>query len=657
LLFQSPIGKTFWAEGFYDFDKDGIDEILAYNDTTYFTYKFQYGKYLPFKILELDSTNIRGVIKGSAVGDFDGDGNIEVVHSNYYGNIFIFEFVNGKFELEWKDTFDYGNSNPIINTIKLSDSPLPAVIIGTNGSQLLFGENDDYESIWNYRILTSQGKNSYSTRIFENILGVRAGIEPRTKLSYRNGITKGDIDNDNADELIISAFPNTYVLKFENKKFNPVWQYKYSLTNTAIVNDFDGNGKKEIGIATYDSTRFFEINIKNDKLKNPIIKEAFSTKNNSAIIKWYTVPNSEKYKLYSLKPDINGSYKIEFIKDVIGDSAYVSGLEPYNYHYFLLSSFNSTLQNSESDFSELIEVHTHDDSIYPKSVNVVNSNTLNVTYSGKIKSILHRVIYFELSDEKMGIQYPTSVQAINDTVYLLSFSRIIENGQYQLLCRSFPDFWNSPTIEKSISFSMNIPESSAELFLKALEVKDMNNLVLSFSENIIGGSDTKLENYSLQPYGKILSIQKLNSNSVQIILDDEIKLRNLTGDKFVISCKEVISEDGDKITKGPGSSLAFVFTKENLETAFTFPNPFSLSKDEFLRIGNLTAEAEIEILDINGKILHSIIEKSADGGVAWDLKDKTGQKLKVGIYLLRINGINSNGQEVPSELHKFAIVP
>jgi hypothetical protein len=204
---------------------------------------------------------------------------------------------------------------------------------------------------------------------------------------------------------------------------------------------------------------------------------------------------------------------------------------------------------------------------------------------------------------------------------------------------------------------MNIPESSAELFLKALEVKDMNNLVLSFSENIIGGSDTKLENYSLQPYGKILSIQKLNSNSVQIILDDEIKLRNLTGDKFVISCKEVISEDGDKITKGPGSSLAFVFTKENLETAFTFPNPFSLSKDEFLRIGNLTAEAEIEILDINGKILHSIIEKSADGGVAWDLKDKTGQKLKVGIYLLRINGINSNGQEVPSELHKFAIVP
>ena len=99
---------------------------------------------------------------------------------------------------------------------------------------------------------------TFEIRIDEEVFAnVRAGFIPSLGVSYRNGVSAGDVNNDGNDEFIISAFPNLYILTY-NDGVKPLWIYKNTLSNSAIVHDFDNNGVKEVGFSTYGRMNFYE---------------------------------------------------------------------------------------------------------------------------------------------------------------------------------------------------------------------------------------------------------------------------------------------------------------------------------------------------------------------------------------------------------------
>jgi hypothetical protein len=255
------------------------------------------------------------------------------------------------------------------------------------------------------------------------------------------------------------------------------------------------------------------------------------------------------------------------------------------------------------------------------------------------------------------VSNPSSVQILSDSIYLLSFAGKLESGNYNLQINSFRDYWNAPTITDTLDFVISNTPQQQELYLSSLEVISAKELNLQFSEAVQKSSSENLSNYLFEPFGKIISATLVNENTIKLELDDEISKRNITGNLYSITALNILSVSGNQMTKGAGNTLAFVLTKDNLDEAFAFPNPFSISKDEVLKFGNLTKETEIEIMDMNGKILKKISDKSADGGSSWDLICTDGKKLGIGTFLYKIYGINSEGNEITYQLKKFAIVP
>lgn len=670
---QSPFGKEIyksnfsfveWGENFFDLDGDGLDEVIGYNDSSYFALKFNksQNKFLPLAMTKLpDRSKSKGLTKGSVIADLDGDGHPELIHSNYYGHIFIYEFdkVSNKFNLEFVDTTNFGYSNPIL-TLLTNKNGSKEVIIATYGTETIFGEQNSLNQIWSIRSIVPISPNNYKLSTFENIMGVRAGIEPRIRVGFRNGILGADIDKDGQDELIISALPNTYVYRKFNSGWQPYWHYPYSFSNSAIVWDFDKNGVNEIGIATFDSTKFFELPNFNKVTSTPQFYDAYTLTNQMAVMKWTKIPDADFYRVYKIEQNDKGEYFLKQISKTDVDSLVVIDLAPKQYHYFIVTSVDTSKGINESNYSEILPIYANAP-IYPIKVTPVNNNTLVVSFNGKIKPIINVKDIFSIKPTfGSNAIATTSVIANSDTSYILTLEKSLERGEHEIICKPFRDYWNNPSQLSSIYFEIGSPQTKNEIYLKSLDVIDLNNLMIEFSENVEDESGNNPNNYELKPIGKVLNAQldATNKSVVLLKLNNDIKNQNSTGEIYSITAKNIKSRSKNyPITTGAGSTLSFTLVKDNISNVFAFPNPVSISKDEYLGFGNLPIEFEITIMNLQGTILQKLSDNNARGAIKWDLRDLKGEKLSLGTYLYKIAGKNNKGEELQYEINKFAVIP
>lgn len=665
VIFESEIGKTFWADNFFDIDGDGVNEIIAYNDTTYTIYKFinstyQYYNSIPNPKLEKKFS----ISMGSVIGDFDGDGAIEIFIPDVYGRFAIYQYQNNNIQLEYLDTIPYNSfgSSPYVSSIDLDGTGNLSIIIGSVNSQNLFNSiNSGSEPIWSFRLIKADGINSYKIEWEENFTGVRAGADRELGIFFRNGVVAGNLDNEPGEELCISTFPNFMVMKWDThlSTFKPVWIYPYSFTNSAIIYDFDKNGINDIGIATVDSTRFFELGDFTSKPDKPTIIEAIATDENTILIKWVNVPSTEIYNIYQVIFQPDGSSAISQIAQTQLDSIVIDELSPQQYYYFLITSVDSSKKSMESDFSELIEIFTHNP-IKPISINVLANNLIKLNFNGKLKPIQNDNSICNVLDfsSNSSIQ-PSSIQVANDTSFLLTFVNPLISGNYKMDIASFKDYYGTPTIAGLLDFEIIEQPIKEELYLTSLQVLSPTLILLYFSDFVEKLSAETPDNYSIKPFGRVVvaSRNDPDSNAVMLRLSEDLRERDIIGLEYSITARNIFAIDLKKITDGPGNTLSFVLTRENLSTIYTFPNPVSFSNDDAISFGNLTSQAKITIMNLNGKELITINETDANGGVRWNLRDKSGNKLPVGIYLYKITGKNSDGIDVLWEMNKFAIVP
>lgn len=663
-IYKSNFSFVEWGENFFDLDGDKLDEAIGYNDSSFFALKFnkQQNKFLPMAMTKLpEKSKSKGLTKGSVIWDLDDDGKPELVHSNYYGHIFIYEFdkASNNFYLEFVDTTNYGYSNPILTLIKNKDGT-SEVIIATYGTENLFGETSNINQIWNIRSIVPTRYNNYKISNIENIMGVRAGIEPRIRVGFRNGILGADIDKDGQDELIISALPNTYVYRKLNNSWHPYWHYPYSFTNSAIVWDFDKNGVNEIGISTFDSTKFFELPSFGYVIATPQFYDSYTLTNQMAVMKWTKVPNAHFYRVYKIVQNENGEFILKQISKTDIDSLFVIDLTPKQYHYFIVTSVDTSDGIKESNYSEILTIYANAP-IYPIKVTAINNNTLVISFNGKIKPSINEAGNFIVKPTFGGNSIlPSSVIANSDSSYILTLDKSLERGEYEIICKPFKDYWNNPSQISSIYFEIGSPQINYEMYLKSLKVVDLNNLIIEFSENVEDESGNEPTNYELKPIGKVVAAQlDVNNKSIALLkLNDDIKNQNSTGEIYSVTAKNIKSRNKKfPITIGAGNTLSFTLVSDNISNVFTFPNPVSLSKDEYIGFGNLPVEFEITIMNLQGTILQKLSDNNARGAIKWDLKDLKGEKLSLGSYIYKITGKNRNGEQLQFEINKFAIVP
>ncbi len=658
VLYESQPGEKFWSRIFYDLDNDGSDEIIAYNDTAYFAYKNIGGKYLLLGVVPLEpGQNRMQVSKASAVADFDGDGYVELCYTNGRGSIFVYEFRDGKFNLEFQDLDEVGIINQYMCAPDIDGDGSKEILHMFYGSNMMFGESTRTHNIWSYRILQSTAANSYDIVWTGHISGVRAGFIPSLKISYKNGVACGDIDSRPGDEIVLSTFPNLHVFSWDDssKEMEPLWRYGSAYSNSALIHDFDGNGINEIGFSTFSSMAFYEYDANISKPSVPAGFDGWATGNSAAYLKWDPVAGTDSYELRKLNDDNSlifyaATNETEIIIDTL------SGNTLYR---FVIRSFSLDSSEQFSDFSRKIaEVYTHDQ-VQPVGTEVNNSKSINVLFSGKLPHDNIEPSNFQLYDSDNNLfSVPQSALVINDSAAVLIFNDEIPNGAYRLDVSSFRDYYNSPTLEAALDIDLNLITPPGELYLKKLEfIANTKLILLSYSE-AVDTTVLNISNYELQPLGSIIFVEfnTLDSSQVRLVLDNAARY-GARGKDYTLTVRNVRAASGVDITKGAGNTLGFVLPAKSLEQPYIYPNPIKLSESLPIFFANLTTRATITIYKPDGELITIIEETDGNGGVEWNGKDRSGNIIPEGVYLYTVTGSDKDGIEFESELQKFMVVP
>jgi hypothetical protein len=527
-----------------------------------------------------------------------------------------------------------------------------------SGSNLNFKMNEVGEPVWNIRIW-NYTKRGYSLLHEDFIYGVRGGS------SYSNGVAGGNIDSIPGDELVISTFPNFYVFKYDKakKKLNPLWLYPYSFANTALIHDFDKNGTKEFGFATFNKTEFWEFLGYGNKPASPLAFRGYSLSDTSALFKWNKSAGVDHYQLYKLIQPTPGQYALAPIITSTADSVIISGLEKSTDMDFYLTAIapNSASVMAESEPAGPVGIYCHS-TISPQRIVVRTHDQFELIYSGKLPKPNVEVSNFKISNKDFPDLYDyfiSNAVTINDSTLLLSMPLPMPNGEYNISAESFPDYYGSPTAwNPSIPFKIDLAFPEIELFLHSLDVISSTELKLKYSENVSIGTATILANYTLYPYGIVndVVINPSDESEVNVILDNSKPLTAI-GINYSITVRNVESATGKKITTGAGNTLTFAFSASDLEKAFVYPSPIKYSDNPAIMFGGLPLRAEVEILTLDGETVTTVIERDGNGGVEWDGLDKKGEKLTPNVYLFKVTKIETDGSKGESIIKKFVIIP
>ncbi|MCS7028343.1 MAG: T9SS type A sorting domain-containing protein [Bacteroidia bacterium] len=105
----------------------------------------------------------------------------------------------------------------------------------------------------------------------------------------------------------------------------------------------------------------------------------------------------------------------------------------------------------------------------------------------------------------------------------------------------------------------------------------------------------------------------------------DIAINNNTGEVYISTDLGLLSFMGDSTHAEP----------DEMGDLFVYPNPFKPSEHEYLSLQGTVRDADVKIMDINGKLVKATV---ANGGtVVWDGKDKTGNYVNTGIYVILVS--------------------
>lgn len=639
--------SDFWASTMVDLDDDGRDELIGRTTTSYKVYSFVGGKY-QLRATSSPSLPAPDPAGQVAIGDFDGDGKKELCYGSSRGGIVILEYRGDSFTTEYTNTNENFDGNYFITPADVdNDGKKEILLCSYRGTA--FNSDREYDTpLWSFRLLRATAANTYEVLWQDYSYGVRP---PNP---YRSGVAAGNIDSKPGDELIILAFPNAFVLTWNNnlKRMEPLWYNPAAISNTAVVHDFNGNGIAEFGFVTTDQTEFFEyIDNANQRPAAPTGVEGYATGATEVLLNWKPVPQAQHYIVFGGKITGGTVETVEQLGTTATTSISLAQLEPETEYLFVVKTFSNEFPQPESVFSGEAVVFTHA-LVSPVRVEVVDNASLHVHFSGHIPEKPIESSVFTVD----GVSPSTSIPA-GDHSAVLRFSQPLPAGPLVLHIASFRDRYNSPTVAGELAFDIPVVDTTPELYITSVRVAGPTTIELSFSEPVDAASASHIDAYELSPIGRVVSAAPLSTapETVRIELDPAVPLRAL-GRNYVIITSDLEAASGHLLTTGPGKAIGFAIEAPGVDEAYAYPNPVRLSEEATLFFGNLKYGAEVVVRTLEGGILATVKETDGNGGVEWDCRDTSGKLVGSGVYIYSVRITDSSGATTESEMKKFAVV-
>lgn len=226
-----------WGIAIADADTDGTPEIFTRDATTNAILIYEAdgdNTYHNTATLENPTLGSNRISPNVAIGDFDGDGQTDILIGDSDGDIFIYEAIgNNRYRRTWTTTLPEGSPELFAAGDMDGDGKAEFAVCARAGTQVGTIELDIRYHHWLLTVFRSDGNDTYRPVWTQRIREVRDG---------GNGMAIADANNDGRNELCIAVAPNFYLVQYDGVDYRPIWYHSATNTFNPVVADINGDG-------------------------------------------------------------------------------------------------------------------------------------------------------------------------------------------------------------------------------------------------------------------------------------------------------------------------------------------------------------------------------------------------------------------------------
>ena len=637
----SQEGPSLHAARLADVNQDGRDEIIGNwrTDSTRTEWRvlardgdgFSLAERLQNPTPQQRPDTVRGS-PTAATGDFDGDGETDLLVGDRDGNWIVYEASDGgTLEAVWTHETDRFASDRRFAVGDVTGDGRPEFVTHNTYSPVPPGGGAPEPPISYYHVWSAVGDDTYERLYRLPVAGERA----------LGAMTAADFDEDGRDEvaivhppsvLLLDRGPNgTMQLRFDDRRRPAV------RSRAVVAADFDGTGRPSLLTATTgDRLRRYTLNRTAAAQPPPRWVAAVPTGPGGSRLRW-RAPGADSVTVFAGLPGT----ALDPRRVVMGDSS--TTIADSSQRRFALRAWRN---GNASPLSPPRDVRPHAPAAV-RAVRYPTSTSAELRFTETLGSV-PPADRFALAAHGA----PQSVVSAREgTALLLEFGRDVAGTQGRLSWSRFADTSGLPIGQTEVSLAF--PAAAARtLFVEDLSVLGEQQVRLTFSEPLVGATARKVQNYRVEPYGTVTAVRASEETPSTVTVELDGVVAGASGREASLTVTSLRSTSGATLDE-EGATVRLTQPAEGLANVKVYPNPVRLSQHASqLTVAGLPKTATVRIYSPSGRLVRVLsVDGSRSGGTTWNLRSRRGDRVPSGIYLVRVEAPDAS-----SVLKKAAVI-
>ena len=626
-----------WASRFTDLDQDGRGEIILRLDDLYTVWETigdnSYALTDSFPN-PTAGTNSVGV-PHTEVGDFDGDGLTEILFGDGDGDVIIYENSgDNRYDLTWTTRMPLTDATDYLAVGDFDGDGVDEFAVGTHTDENLNLESNFDSRHWLFRIYKSSGDNRFQSVWEQAFFGFQSPKD------FDSGVAAGDVDNDGRAELLISVFPDFYLVDYDaaTATYKVIWHTQPARSNTTLTADFNRDGLNEFYVNDGNAMSGYRFL---SQFTGPPTPTAFKVRplgRHAIELSWQPTTSPNGFQIYRTRDDVTLSPLSLVESPPFTDTKVVEGV-PYKY---AVTALDSTFQPAESLLTPIRQAIPNAKP-FVQAASFSPPEQIVLTFSEPMNQSVKNQTNYDIS----GTGPPRSaIFGQSGHEVILTVPGPLLPGEHTVNVKDVADLDATPLDSSRNSARFMVPKQSTPPYLVRVQLAGNNLLRLTFNEAMDPASASEVGNYRIQPEVKVqaAALKQDEPNVVLLEIDPDSPIGPFGVDYF-ITVRGVQALDGRPIQFGLGDTAALIFSSPDLKHVFAYPNPYRVDSGQtFVTIAGLTKKATVHILDANGRLIRTLEETDGNGGLQWDMKNETGESVASGIYIFYVTGNGGTGK-------------
>lgn len=557
----------------------------------------------------------------AATGDFDGDGQRDLLIGDRDGNWVVYEAGrDGSMEVAWTHETDRFAADKRFAVGDVTGDGRPEFVTHNTFSPSPPGGGGPEPPISFYHVWSAVGDDMYERIYRLPVAGERSD----------GAIATADFDDDAREEIAIAHPPSLLLVGTAQGSFQVLHQDRSRpavRSPELVAADFEGNGRPSLVAATTGETlRRYVVNQSGVQRPPPRWVQAEPTGPTGHRLRW-RAPTADSVTVFAGPPDA----ALDPVTSTTDSSVTIADSSRLR---FALKAWADGEASSLSS-ARLVEPH---DSATVRTVEHPAPTTVRLQFTEPIAaSFTTDQFDFASSGSPGSVTRSNGVQGL-----ILRFSDAVAGKQGTLSWTGLEDASGLPLGQTNVGVSFPSPDDRS-LFIEDFAVLEEQRVRVTFSQPLDESTARNPENYRVRPHGSVEAIEVDGSPVTSVTLQLDGVVAGASGQESSLKVSSLRSVDGSTLVE-EGSTVRLTQPAEGLAKVKVYPNPIELSRhDPELTVAGLPRNATVRIYSPSGRMVEElVVEENRKGGTSWDLRTRRGSMVPSGIYLVRVEAPDSS---------------